>query len=203
MVRKSKTDLKTAPARERIAHRQGEMPSREAVIRAIADFPELSSKREIARHFGIKGDDRIALKAMLRELEAEGLLARTRKTIRVPSELPAVTVLDIPLDADPDALHAFPSKWDENAGERPRVAVIVTPHARVAPAPGDRILARISRGDGTAPAYSAKPMKVLDKPRKADIGIVRRDEDGARLVPVDRKQREMRIPLGDLGDARD
>ena len=29
------------------------------------------------------------------------------------------------------------------------------------------------------------------------------DEDGARLVPVDRKQKEMRIQQGDLGEARD
>src|SRR5690606_10568284 len=129
--------------------------------------------------------------------------ARSRKTIRVPTELPAVTVLDIPLDADPENLHAFPAKWDDEEGEKPRVAVIVTRNSRVAPAPGDRILARIARGEGTAPRYSARPMKVLDKPRKADIGIVRRDEDGARLVPVDRKQRVMRIPLGDLGEARD
>src|SRR5690606_2179942 len=58
--------------------RQGELPSREAVLQAVADFPELSSKREIARHFGIRGDDRIALKKLLRELEGEGLLARRR-----------------------------------------------------------------------------------------------------------------------------
>ena len=203
MARKVKTKDNSAPVQERTSHRQGELPTREAILEAVADFPELSNKREIARHFGIKGDDRVALKSMLRELEAEGLLARSRKTIRVPTELPAVTVLDIPLDADPDNLHAFPAKWNDDEGEKPRVAVIVTRNARVAPAPGDRILARIARGEGTAPRYSARPMKVLDKPRKADIGIVRRDEDGARLVPVDRKQREMRIPLGDLGEARD
>lgn len=181
----------------------GELPTREAILEAIADFPEIDSKREIARHFGIKGDDRVGLKVLLRQMEAEGLLSRTRKAIRVPSELPAVTVLDIPSDADPEALHAFPSRWNEEDGERPRVNIVTGKDARVVPAPGDRILARIQRGEGLAPTYTARAMKVLDKPRKADIGIVRMDNDGARLVPVERKAREMRIPAGDLANARD
>jgi ribonuclease R len=46
-------------------------------------------------------------------------------------------------------------------------------------------------------------MKILDKPRRGQIGIVRLDDEGAQLVPVDRKQREMRIESGDLGEARD
>src|SRR5690606_34668677 len=102
-----------------------------------------------------------------------------------------------------DDLHAFPAQWNPEEGEMPRVRVLVGPRARVVPAPGDRILARIDAGEDTVPDYTAKPMKVLDKPRRAHIGIVRRDEDGARLIPVDRKQKEMRIPMGDLGEAQD
>jgi len=184
-------------------YQPGQLPTREAIMEAISDFPEISSKREIARHFGIKGDDRIPLKVMLRDMEKEGLLARNRKAIRVANELPAVTVLDIPADADPESLHAYPAKWNEEDGEKPRVTLVIGKDARVVPAPGDRILARISRGEGLAPIYTARPMKVLDKPRKADIGIVRMDEDGARLVPVERKAREMRIPAGELGEAKD
>ncbi|WP_116654163.1 ribonuclease R [Pelagibacterium sediminicola] len=184
-------------------YQPGTLPTREAILEAVSQFPDIDSKREIARHFGIKGDDRIALKVMLRDMENEGLLARKRKAIRVTSELPAVTVLDIPADADPDNLHAFPARWDEEEGEKPRVTVLAGKDARVVPAPGDRILARIQRGDELAPTYTARAMKVLDKPRKADIGIVRMDEDGARLVPIERKAREMRISAGDLGDAKD
>lgn len=181
----------------------GTLPTREAILEAIAQFPEIDSKREIARHFGVKGDDRVPLKVLLKDMENEGLLSRKRKAIRVTSELPAVTVLEIPADADPENLHAFPAKWDESEGEKPRVVVVSEPDARVVPAPGDRILARIQRGEGLAPTYSARAMKILDKPRKGDIGIVRMDNDGARLVPIERKAREMRISAGDLGDAKD
>ena len=95
----------------------GQLPTREQILEAIADFPEINSKREIARHFNIKGDDRVPLKVLLRDMEKEGLLARKRKELRPVGELPAVTVLDIPADADPDNLHAFPAKWDEDEGE--------------------------------------------------------------------------------------
>ncbi|MFC3705769.1 ribonuclease R [Devosia honganensis] len=184
------------PAAERL-------PTREQLLEALASEENVKGKRDLAKLFGIRGDLRRPFKAMLAELEGEGVITRTRKTLRRTAALPHVTVLDIPSNADPDDLHAFPAQWNPEEGEMPRVRVLVGPRARVAPAPGDRILARIDAGEDTVPDYTAKPMKVLDKPRRAHIGIVRRDEDGARLVPVDRKQKEMRIPLGDLGEARD
>jgi len=197
---KARTKTKPKPSR---AFQVGTLPSREDIVAAMTEHPELDGKRDLAKHFGIHGDMRTPFKVLLKEMEGEGFLARSRKQIRRTATLPQVTALDIPGDADPDNLHAYPSTWDEAEGEKPRVAVLVTRTARVAPAPGDRILARIDAGDGPLPVYTAKPMKILDKPRRGQIGIVRIDEDGARLVPVDRKQKEMRIDGGDLGEARD
>lgn len=181
----------------------GALPTREQLLEALAQQTDIKGKRDLAKVFGIRGDMRRPFKAMLAELEGEGIITRTRKALRRTAALPHVTVLDIPADADPDNLHAFPAQWNEEEGERPRVTVIQGRDARVAPAPGDRILARIDAGEAEVPVYTAKPMKILDKPRKGQIGIVRMDDDGARLIPVDRKQKEMRIPLGDLLTASD
>jgi len=181
----------------------GTLPSREAILEAMAKEPHLDGKRDLARHFGIHGAMRTPFKLLLKEMEGEGFIARSRKAIRRTATLPQVTVLDIATDADPDNLHAFPAQWNETEGAPPRVAIRVARDARIVPAPGDRVLARISAGDGPLPDYTGKPMKILDKPRRGQIGIVRLDEDGARLIPVDRKLKEMRIDGGDLGDARD
>jgi ribonuclease R len=200
MARAPKHHSKPKAARQ---FQVGTLPSREAVLEAMASRPDLDGKRDLAKYFGIHGDMRTPFKLLLKELEGEGFIARTRKTIRRTATLPQVTTLDIPQDADPDHLHAYPSQWNDDEGEKPRVAIVQGKNARVVPAPGDRILARIDAGDGPVPAYTARPMKILDKPRRGQIGIVRLDDDGARLIPVDRKLKEMRIDAGDLGDARD
>jgi ribonuclease R len=200
MARAPKQHSKPKPAR---AYAVGTLPSREAILEAMANAPHLDGKRDLAKHFGIHGDMRTPFKLLLKEMEGEGFIARTRKAIRRTATLPAVTTLDIPTDADPDNLHAYPAQWNDDEGEKPRVSIVQAKNARVVPAPGDRILARIDAGDGALPVYTAKPMKILDKPRRGQIGIVRIDEGGARLVPVDRKQKEMRIDAGDLGGAQD
>jgi len=181
----------------------GTLPTREQLLAALAEQTDIKGKRDLAKVFGIRGDMRKPFKDMLKELEGDGVITRTRKALRRTAALPAVTVLDIPTDAGPDNLHAYPAQWNDEEGERPTVKVLAGRDARVVPAPGDRILARIDAGDAEIPAYTAKAMKILDKPRRAHIGIVRMDDDGARLIPVDRKQKEMRIPLGDLLTAAD
>ncbi|HEY0854486.1 MAG TPA: ribonuclease R [Devosia sp.] len=205
-IKTTKTPAGTQGAPRKSGARQfqtGALPTREAILDAMASHPDIDGKRDLAKYFGIKGDMRTPFKVLLKEMEGDGLIARRRKQIRPTAALPAVTVLDIPTDADPDALHAFPANWNEDEGEKPLVTLQVRSDDRVVPAPGDRILARIHPGDGAVPRYTARAMKILDKPRRGQIGIVRMDDDGARLIPVDRKQKEMRIQLGDLGDARD
>lgn len=195
-----------APSPRRLTRRPtepGMLPSREDILDALADLPTTSSKRDLTRVFSIAGDMRVPFKALLKEMEEEGLIARSRKTLRRAAELPSVTVLDIPADADPEHMIAHPANWDDADGERPEVEIRSPRGARVVPGPGNRILAHIERGDGPVPHYTARAMKILDKPRRAEIGIVRLDEHGGRLVPVDRKQKEMRIDLGDLGGAKD
>ena len=194
--------LRTDPKRPR-RPAAAALPTREAVLEAMAAAPGLDRKRDLARHFGIRGDMRTPFKLLLRQMEADGLIARSHRSMRRTATLPAVIVLDIPAAADPDELYAYPANWNEDEGEAPRVAIVQPKAARVVPGPGDRILARIDAGDGPVPHYTARAMKILDKPRRGQIGIVRLDEDGARLVPVDRKLKEMRIPAGDLGDARE
>lgn len=169
----------------------------------MAQQPQLDGKRDLYKYFGIHGDMKTPFKVLLKEMEGEGFIARSRKILRRTATLPQVTTLDIPSDADPDNLHAYPAQWNDDEGEKPRVTVLQPKNARVVPAPGDRILARIEAGDGPLPEYTAKPMKILDKPRRGQIGIVRLDEIGARLIPIDRKQKEMPIDAGDLGGAKD
>src|ERR1700742_2214154 len=102
----------TAPAPRHRAYTTGTLPSREDILAAMAEDPGLDGKRDLAKRFGIKGDMRTPFKVLLKQMEADGFIARSRKAIRRTATLPSVTVLDIPADADPENLHAFPAQWN-------------------------------------------------------------------------------------------
>jgi len=116
-------------------------------------------------------------------------------------QLPRVTVLDILPDADPDELIAIPANWQNEDGEAPKVFIEVKRNDKTVPGPGERILARISRGKNQQ--YSARTMKILDRPNRAQIGIIRLSANGARLIPIDRKQKEMQVLPEHLNGAKD
>jgi hypothetical protein len=55
------------------------VPTKRQILDFINESPTPVGKREIARAFGMRGSDRIALKSVLKELQDEGLLDRGRK----------------------------------------------------------------------------------------------------------------------------
>ncbi len=76
--------------------KSGGVPSREEILAFLADNPGKTSKREIGRAFGVKGDDRIPLKQLLKAMTEDGLIARDEaKNLRRTDELPPVTVVEI------------------------------------------------------------------------------------------------------------
>jgi ribonuclease R len=100
------------------------LPTKDQVRAWIAENPTLTAKRDIARAFGIKGGAlRIELKRLLRELEDEGTVTRTRRTFRDAGSLPPVSILEV---LEPDAqgdLYARPLEWT-GEGTAPRVLVV-------------------------------------------------------------------------------
>ncbi|HBS51027.1 MAG TPA: ribonuclease R, partial [Rhodobacteraceae bacterium] len=87
------------------------IPSKQEILDWIAANPTLTSKRDIAKAFGIKGADRIDLKRVLKELEAEGHVEKRKKSYRDPDRLPPVSILQVKApNADGD-LFARPLEW--------------------------------------------------------------------------------------------
>ncbi len=191
----------------------GVLPPRDVILRFIADHPQQASKRELAKAFGLKGDERIALKHLLRDLEEEGMLQKSRKSLIRPGALPPITVLDITTRDKDGELIGRPAEWPEDAGVAPAVAIrqSSSPAGRngkgKAPVAGmgDRVLAKIfAASDRGGPAYTARIIKVLDKRRGAALGVFRETPGGGgRLMPIERRGEEMVIDPDDTGDAKD
>ena len=50
------------------------LPTRKQILDFIAPSDQPAGKREIARAFGLKGNDKIGLKALLKDMADEGLI---------------------------------------------------------------------------------------------------------------------------------
>jgi hypothetical protein len=57
------------------------LPTEADVLEFIQSSPGIVGKREIARHFDIKGGDKVGLKALLKRMEQEGKLARRQRKL--------------------------------------------------------------------------------------------------------------------------
>ncbi len=196
-----------------------ELPSRADILAFIAreneDLGDKTKvgKREIARAFNIKGPARIALKHMLKDLEAEGAIERKRKGMHKPGLLPSVVLADIAgRDRDGDLI-ASPAEWETDQGPVPGILVMSRAGRKPgtpAPGPGDRALLRVEPLPGAGPnepAYTGRVIRLLPRSKSQQLGIFRANaHGGGRVVPVDKKavnRGEMFVAPGDQGAALD
>jgi ribonuclease R len=185
-------------------------PERDAIVAFIRAHPGKIGVREIAREFGLKNADRIALKELLRELVDDGAIKKRGRQVAEPAALAPTLVADI-VSRDKDGeLIASPTEWDERDGAPPKILIHVPRRTRpeFIPGVGDRALLRIepSRERGDKIPYSGRVIKLIDHAKSRVLGIFRKLPDGGgRLLPVDKKQagRELNIAAHDAGGAED
>lgn len=174
------------------------MPTREQVMGFIAESDQPAGKREIARAFGLKGQEKIILKALLRDMADEGLIdIGPARAFHKMGGVPKVTVLRI-ADVDGATLIAVPERWEAEGLPAPRLRVIERSRSGALTV-GDRILARTEEaGKG----WVAHPMKKLAKAAELLLGVVQSGEgDRLWLRPVDKRTRKDTV-ISDVGDAR-
>ena len=160
-----------------------------------------ANKRELAKKLGLKGSDRIILKRILKELQAEGLIdGSAKKGFTKHGELPEAGLIEVTgLDEDGEML-ARPLNWESN--EDPPLIYVMPPKDGGAPALGDRLLARLERH---GEAYEARIIRRLDRETQTRlIGVLRNaPATGWRLAPIDKKARtEYALDKADLGGAK-
>ena len=179
-----------------------QIPTKEQILDWIKENPGKTNKRDVGRAFGIKGADRIELKRMLKELTADGLLAKKRRTYIDSDELPPVSVLMVlPPDANGD-LTAKPLEW-KGEGDAPRI-LIMPQKGDPALGANDQILARLSPSTDEDFKYEARLIRRIGSGPQRLLGIYRVGSEGGRLMPVDKKSdRESIVPAGETGGAKD
>ncbi|MCZ8136660.1 MAG: ribonuclease R [Porphyrobacter sp.] len=178
------------------------MPTRQQVLDFIQSSDIPAGKREIAKAFGLKGQEKIKLKALLKDMAEEGLIDGSKSAFHRMGGVPKVTTLRI-VDVDEGDLIAEPDNWDPEAPGKPPRLIVREPKVRGAKRPpalkrGDRILARTEE---TERGWIAHPMKKLPARTEGLMGIVEIDKTGkAWLAPVDKRVRQS-APIADRGEA--
>ncbi len=209
--RSARTERRAAKAKSEAAQAGDStsfLPTRDEVLKFIEENPDRAGKRDLAKAFNIKGDARVYLKDLLRELGDEGLLEKPARRLSRPGTLPPISVLNIIGRDNDGGLISRPAEWDEeNYGKPPVVTIRRTRLNKSSDGPavgvGDRVLAKIFRNkDSDGPEYSARVIKVVDQSSNAVLGVLRKLSNGEwRLEPVNRKQPEVQLDPKSLADA--
>ena len=143
---------------------------------------------EIARHFGLKGANRRALRDMIKGMTAGGDLGRRgRKGFAAAGALPPVGVADVvERDVDGD-LFVRLAKAGEDA-PLVRLAPGRGEKAAGAPGLGDRLLVRFDKHESGD--FEARLIKRLGESAQRVLGVVRKSRREVRIEPVDRRSKD-------------
>jgi ribonuclease R len=173
------------------------LPSRQQILDFIAQSDVAAGKREIAKAFGLKGQEKIQLKALLKDMAEEGLIDGKRTAFHRVGGLPRVTVLRV-VDVEDGETIAIPDSWQPDDAAPPPRLRLVEKGKGAALRKGDRVLARTEEADSGWRAY---PMKKLPAMSDQVLGVVEIDGAGKGwLAPVDKRVRNA-SPIADMGGA--
>jgi len=146
----------------------------------------------------LKGNEKIRLKALLKDMADEGLIdGGPGRAFHKMGGVPKVTVLRV-IDVDEGQVIATPEHWVAEGLPAPRLRVMERRgRGQSALGVGDRILARTEEaGKG----WIAHPMKKLAKGEELVLGVVHKEGDRLWLKPVDKRERHD-LPISDVGEA--
>ncbi|MCW6531786.1 VacB/RNase II family 3'-5' exoribonuclease [Sphingomonas sp. MMSM20] len=171
------------------------LPTRQQILDFITSSESPAGKREIARAFGLSAQEKIALKALLKDMADEGLIdSAPGRAFHRMGGVPKVTVLRVADVDDGGNVWAVPERWE---AETPPPRLRVRERKRGALGVGARILARTEEaGNG----WIAHPMKALAPSSEQLIGVLRGEGDRLWLQGVEKKERR-EFPVSDAGGA--
>src|SRR6188768_1658151 len=173
------------------------LPSREQVIEFLQSSEKPAGKREIAKAYGLKGEEKIALKRLLKDMAEEGLIDGKKTAFHRMGGVPKVTVLRV-VDIDDGEAVAIPDAWHPDDGAPPPRLRLIESKRHAALKVGDRVLARTEE---TGRGWTAHPMKKLPARGEGLLGVVELDGSGKPwLAPTDKRVRSS-SPIADLGGA--
>jgi ribonuclease R len=173
------------------------LPSRKQILDFIASSDQPAGKREIARAFGLHGQDKIDLKRLLKDMADEGLIdASPGRAFHQSGGVPKVTVLRVQSVDDSGTAWAVPEQWHAET-PAPKLRIVERGKRGVLGI-GDRVLARTEQH---GERWEAHPLKKLAVAAELVLGVVKQEGPRFWLSPVDKRERR-EFGISELKDAQ-
>lgn len=193
---------RSKPPSGKTGKREPGFPTKEELQKYLQDSSGAQNKRDIARAFGVKGQDRMQLRRLLREMADDGMVEKNAgKSFQAPGSLPDSSLIEIiGLDGDGE-LRAKPVQW---YGKGPEPVIYVTDKKKSGAGlkPGDRVLAKLKKIDRHE--YEARILKSLETldPQQV-VGIFKPYKGGGYVTPTNKKNREEYFIPPEFGEGLD
>ncbi|MEL7042052.1 MAG: ribonuclease R [Pseudomonadota bacterium] len=179
-------------------------PDRATVLAFLEQHPDATTKQDIARGLKVKGRERQTLRAILKDLEADGTLTKTGRRAWARSETPPPTSVIVFERTDENGdLIARATGKDGPFG--PDILYDGYSKKMRGPAPGigDRGLARLKETGGVWTARLMKLFEARDDERPI-TGVYLATARGGRVQPANRKiKAELHVREADRNGAED
>lgn len=179
-------------------------PDRQTVLDFLKENPDVTTKQDIARGLRVKGRERQTLRAILKDLEADGTLKKTGKRAWARSDIPPSTcVVAFERTNEDGELIARATGKDGPFGPELIFEGYSGKVRGPAPGVGDRGLARLKETGGVWTARLMKLFETRDEERPV-TGVYLRTARGGRVKPASRKiKHELHVREPDVNGAED
>ncbi|WP_294271971.1 ribonuclease R [uncultured Sphingomonas sp.] len=172
------------------------LPTREQILAFIEQSDQPAGKREIARAFGLSAQEKIGLKALLKDMADEGLIdSAPGRAFHKMGGLPKVTVLRVVDVDDGGNVWGQPERWEADGIPIPRLRI--RERKRGSLGIGQRVLARTEEAGG---GWIAHVMKTIAPASEQVLGVLREEAGRFWLTSVDKKDRR-EMMVSDTGGA--
>jgi len=172
------------------------LPTREQILAFIEQSDQPAGKREIARAFGLSAQEKIGLKALLKDMADEGLIdSAPGRAFHKMGGLPKVTVLRVVDVDDGGNVWGQPERWEADGIPIPRLRIRERKRGQLGI--GQRVLARTEEAGG---GWIAHVMKTIAPASEQVLGVLREEAGRFWLTSVDKKDRR-EMMVSDTGGA--
>ncbi|MEB3701597.1 Ribonuclease R [Candidatus Bealeia paramacronuclearis] len=167
------------------------LPTKAEILEFISSSPQLVGKREISRAFHLRGQGRLWLKDILKELAQDGQIERgARRHVHEKGKLPSILLCEATAEVTEHGEIVLVPLEDQKAQGR----ILLEDKRATSLNPGDHVLVKLN-WIASEKFYAARLIRSIPRATRTIVGQVEKTPRGLFLIPADRRRQDVNFPL--------